>query len=117
MQDWDIRCDVVVVGSGGGALTGAYTAAANGLDTVVLEKTAVFGGTSSYSSASLWLPGSVVQKRAGLDDSTDKARTYLRTLLGDTGADRQEAYVTTAPEVVDFLERDPHLEFEVQART
>ncbi|AZZ81488.1 3-oxosteroid 1-dehydrogenase [Gordonia alkanivorans] len=114
MQDWDIRCDVVVVGSGGGALAGAYTAAANGLDTVVLEKTALFGGTSSYSGASLWLPGSVVQERAGLDDSTDNARTYLRALLGDAEADRQDAYVTTAPAVVEFLERDPHLEFEYQ---
>ncbi|MBD0862567.1 FAD-binding protein [Gordonia sp. zg691] len=114
MQDWDLRCDVLVIGSGGGALTGAYTAAANGLDTVVVEKTALFGGTSSYSGASIWLPGTVVQERAGLDDSTEKARTYLRALLGDAELDRQEAYVTTAPEVVNFLERDPNLEFEYQ---
>lgn len=112
MQDWTIRCDVLVVGSGGGALTGAYTAAATGLDTVVLEKTDVFGGTSSYSGASIWLPGTAVQERAGLDDSTEKARTYLRSVVGDFELDRQEAYVTTAPAVVDFLERDPNIEFE-----
>ena len=72
------ECDVVVVGSGGGALTGAYTAAAQGLSTIVLEKTDLFGGTSSYSGASIWLPGTQVQERAGLQDSTEKARTYLR---------------------------------------
>lgn len=114
MQDWTIQCDVLVVGSGGGALTGAYTAAANGLDTIVLEKTGLFGGTSSYSGASVWLPGTVVQERAGLDDSTEKARTYLRAVVGDSELERQEAYVTTAPAVVDFLERSPSIEFRYQ---
>ena len=63
MQDWTSECDVLVVGSGGGALTGAYTAAAQGLTTIVLEKTDRFGGTSAYSGASIWLPGTQVQER------------------------------------------------------
>ncbi|MDH3022794.1 FAD-dependent oxidoreductase [Gordonia alkanivorans] len=112
MQDWTIRCDVLVVGSGGGALTGAYAAATSGLDTVVVEKTALLGGTSSYSGGAMWLPGTVVQERAGLDDSTDKARTYLRALLGETESERQDAFVDTAPALVEFLERDSHIEFE-----
>lgn len=115
MQDWTDEYDVVVVGSGGGALTGAYTAAAQGLRTVVLEKTDVFGGTSSYSGASIWLPGTQVQERAGLPDSTELARTYLRALLGDVDADRQDAYVETAPAVVALLEQDPNIEFEFRA--
>lgn len=115
MHDWTIRCDVLVVGSGGGGLTGAYTAAAQGLNTIVLEKTGLFGGTSAYSGAALWLPGTAVQERANLGDSTDRARTYLRTLLGEFEIQRQEAYVTTAPTVVDFLERDPNIEFEWRA--
>ncbi|WP_028463576.1 FAD-dependent oxidoreductase [Nocardia sp. 348MFTsu5.1] len=112
MQDWTIRCDVLVVGSGGGALTGAYTAAANGFSTIVLEKTDLFGGTSAYSGAAVWLPGTAVQDRAGIGDSTEKARTYLRALVGDVDVERQEAYLTTAPAVVDFLESDPNIEFE-----
>ncbi|MFD4265327.1 FAD-dependent oxidoreductase [Rhodococcus sp. NPDC058481] len=115
MQDWTEEFDVVVVGSGGGALTGAYAAAAQGLRTVVLERTGLFGGTSSYSGASIWLPGTQVQERAGLADSTDNARTYLRALLGDSDAERQEAYVTTAPAVVELLERDPNIDFEYRA--
>lgn len=115
MQDWTDEYDVVVVGSGGGALTGAYTAAADGLRTAVLEKTGLFGGTSSYSGAAIWLPGTQVQERAGLPDSTELARTYLRSLLGDADADRQDAYVDTAPQVVEFLERNPHIEFEFRA--
>ncbi|MFZ2174485.1 MAG: FAD-dependent oxidoreductase [Rhodococcus sp. (in: high G+C Gram-positive bacteria)] len=112
MQDWTTECDVVVVGSGGGALTGAYTAASQGSSTLVLEKTRLFGGTSAYSGAAVWLPGTAVQERAGIGDSTELARTYLRAVVGERDVERQEAYLTTAPEVVDLLERDPHLEFE-----
>lgn len=115
MQDWTTECDVLVVGSGGGALTGAYTAAARGLTTIVLEKTDRFGGTSAYSGASIWLPGTQVQERAGLPDSTENARTYLRALLGDSESERQNAYVETAPDVVALLEQNPHIEFEFRA--
>ncbi|MGO4200976.1 FAD-dependent oxidoreductase [Rhodococcus sp. TAF43] len=115
MQDWTTECDVVVIGSGGGALTGAYTAASQGLSTIVLEKTDLFGGTSSYSGASIWLPGTQVQERAGLQDSTENARTYLRNLLGDAESVRQDAYVDTAPVVVALLEKDPNIEFEYRA--
>jgi len=50
--------DVVVVGSGGGALTGALLAQRAGLRTVVMEKTDRIGGTSAYSGGACWLPGS-----------------------------------------------------------
>ena len=69
-----VAADVVVVGSGGGALTGAYLAQRAGLSTVVLERTDLCGGTSAYSGGALWLPGSEVQQRAGLPDSTESAR-------------------------------------------
>jgi 3-oxosteroid 1-dehydrogenase len=113
---WDIECDVAVVGSGGGALAGAYTAAVQGLRTVVLEKTALFGGTSAYSGAGLFLPGNPAEARAGIADSVERGRTYLHSVLGDTGdpreAARREAFLTTAPAVVEFLERDPAIEFQ-----
>ena len=75
--------DVVVVGSGAGALTAAVLAARASLSTLVLEKSALLGGTSAYSGAACWLPGSEVQRRSGVPDSTESARTYLSSLLGD----------------------------------
>ena len=66
--------DVIVVGSGGGAMTAAFLAARAGLRTVVVERTGFLGGTSAYSGGACWLPGSAVQQRAGLPDSTDSAR-------------------------------------------
>lgn len=104
--------DVVVVGSGAGALTGAYVAAASGRSTVVLEATDRVGGTSSYSGAACWLPGTQVQERAGIGDSSESARTYLRALLGEATAAHQDAFVAHAPELVAFLEQDPALAFE-----
>ncbi|MFI0355361.1 FAD-dependent oxidoreductase [Actinomadura sp. 9N407] len=110
-RDWDDSFDVVVAGSGAGAMTGALVAAASGLRTVILEKTDLLGGTSAYSGASIWLPGTQVQQRANLDDSTENARTYLRALLGDDGEAHRESFLAAAPEVVEFLERDPVIEF------
>ncbi|WP_406135029.1 FAD-dependent oxidoreductase [Streptomyces sp. NBC_01089] len=114
-QDLETECDVLVVGSGAGALTGAYAAAAGGLDTTVIERTALFGGTSAYSGAACWLPGSRVQSRAGAGDSTELARAYLRALLGEETADRQDVFVAYAPAVVDLLEQNPDIAFAWQA--
>ena len=77
--------DVVVVGSGGGAMTGAFLAQKAGLSTVVVEKTALLGGTSAYSGGACWLPG---QRRCssapGIADSTERRATYLAAILEST---------------------------------
>lgn len=106
--------DVVVVGSGAGAMTAAYAAARRGASTLVLEKTDRLGGTSAYSGAACWLPGTEVQRRAGVEDSTDSARAYLRALLGDSTGERQDAFLDHAPRLVSLLESDPALEFSWQ---
>ena len=111
----DLTCDLVVVGSGAGAMTGAYLAARAGLDTLVLESTDRLGGTSAYSGAACWLPGSQVQERAGVGDSTVSARKYLRALLGDDVRGHQEAFLDRAPALVAELEADPALEFQWRA--
>jgi 3-oxosteroid 1-dehydrogenase len=113
-ESWDDEYDVVVAGSGAGAMAGALAAASGGLRTAVLEKTRVLGGTSAYSGSAIWLPGTRVQERAGIGDSTESARAYLRALIGDGTAAHREAFLETAPELVDFLERDPAIEFEFQ---
>jgi 3-oxosteroid 1-dehydrogenase len=108
--------DVIVVGSGGGAMTGAALAAKAGLRTLVVEKTSYLGGTSAYSGGACWLPGSQVQQRAGIPDSTEGAREYLAAILEDVDSDlaqaRIEAFLAHAPELVAELEADPDLDFE-----
>ncbi|WP_418057516.1 FAD-dependent oxidoreductase [Pimelobacter simplex] len=104
--------DVVVVGSGGGALTGAALAATAGLSTLVLERTPLIGGTSAYSGGACWLPGTQVQQRAGLPDSTEGARAYLAAVLDDPDQERVEALLAQAPRLVEQLEADPLMELE-----
>lgn len=114
-MSWDGEYDVVVVGSGAGAMTGAYLAAKAGQSVVVVEKTDLLGGTSSYSGAAAWLPGSDVQQRAGNQDSTESARTYLNALLEDPDQEKLEAFLTHSPVLVAALEEDPALAFTWQA--
>ncbi|WP_051485909.1 FAD-dependent oxidoreductase [Nocardioides sp. J54] len=104
--------DVVVVGSGGGAMTGAALAARAGLRTLVLERTPLIGGTSAYSGGACWLPGTDVQQRAGLPDSTEGARAYLEAVLDKPDHERVEALLRQAPRLVAALEADPLMDFE-----
>jgi succinate dehydrogenase/fumarate reductase flavoprotein subunit len=76
-QPWDLQCDVLVVGSGGGALAGALLAARAGLRVVLIEKTDRYGGTTTYSGGALWIPLSAPIERAGVNDSPVRVEEYL----------------------------------------
>ncbi|MFL6106430.1 MAG: FAD-dependent oxidoreductase [Marmoricola sp.] len=104
--------DVVVVGSGGGAMTAAYLAQKHGLSTVVVEKTSYVGGTSAYSGGACWLPGSSVQRSAGIDDSTESARAFLGALLADPDSEKVEAFLAESPRLVAELLEDDAIDFE-----
>jgi 3-oxosteroid 1-dehydrogenase len=48
-DSFDHVVDVLIVGSGGGGMTAALTADASGLDALVVEKSASFGGSTALS--------------------------------------------------------------------
>ncbi|MGW5648660.1 FAD-binding protein [Saccharopolyspora sp. NPDC003752] len=109
---WDDECDVLVIGSGGGALTGAYTAAREGLSVIVAEATDKFGGTTAYSGGGLWFPGNAVLRRAGDQDTLADAKTYFRAVVGDrTPRELQDAFLDNGGRLVDYLEADDDFEF------
>lgn len=114
MTHWDEEVDVLVAGSGGG-LSGAYTAAREGLTVLLVEATEKFGGTTSYSNGGgMWFPCNPVLQRAGVDDTIEDALEYFRAVVGDrTPAALQEAFVRNGAKVIEYLEQDESLAFQV----
>lgn len=108
----DIACDVLVIGSGAGGLSTAVCAAARGLDVLVIEKEASLGGTTAQSGGWLWIPCSPHARRAGVDDTPEAAKTYLRHEIGeDWDETRIDAFLAAGPEMVDFFERETAVRF------
>jgi 3-oxosteroid 1-dehydrogenase len=96
--------DLVVVGSGVGGLVTALRAHALGLRPVVLEKSALVGGTTAWSGGAFWAPDNPVMRAHGVPDSAADAARYLAAVVGDDSSpDRQRAYVERAGETVAFL--------------
>ncbi|HEY7052209.1 MAG TPA: FAD-binding protein [Mycobacterium sp.] len=115
MVNWDHECDVLVAGSGGGGVTGAYTAAREGLDVILVEATEKFGGTTAYSGGGgVWFPCNPVLLRAGTDDTIDDAFEYYRAVVGDrTPRALQETYVRGGAPLIEYLEADENLKFQL----
>ena len=68
---FDHEVDVLVVGSGGGGMTAALKADADGLDTLIVEKSPQFGGSTALSGGGIWVPGAPSQRRAGYTPPPD----------------------------------------------
>ena len=111
--DFSEEHDVLVAGSGGGGVTGAYTAAREGLDVLLIESTGKFGGTTAYSGGGgVWFPCNPVLLRAGTDDTIEDALTYYRAVVGDrTPRALQETFVRGGAPLIEYLEQDPNLKF------
>lgn len=112
-DDFDHVVDVLIVGSGGGGMTAALTAAACGLDALVIEKSARFGGSTALSGGGIWVPGAPAQRRAGYSPSPEDVIRYLQQITEGLVSDaRIRQYVESAPRMLEFLEGlSPWLEF------
>jgi len=101
---WDAVYDVVVVGSGAGAMTAALRAHDQGLSVLVVEKAAEYGGTTAISGGGIWIPCNDQIEGLGGNDSREEAQAYLRATVGeDYDPARMDAYLEHGPRMVGYL--------------
>jgi 3-oxosteroid 1-dehydrogenase len=106
---------VLVVGSGAGAMTAALRAHDLGLNVLLLEKSAEYGGTSAVSGGGIWIPNNHRIAALGGTDSVEEAIRYLKAVTyGEIDDGRIEAYVEHGREMVEYLEQRSQVRFEAQ---
>ena len=103
-EAWDRETDVLVVGSGGGALTAAIVAIDAGAKVVIIEKSDLYGGTTATSGGVVWIPNSGLADPALHQDSEEEALTYIGALTeGLVPEDQMRAFVENAPRMLDYI--------------
>ena len=77
ISGWDAITDVIVVGSGAGALSAAISASQLGGKVIVLEKSTVAGGMTAKSTGGIWTPNSHLLRAQGTVDKREDAIRYM----------------------------------------
>lgn len=99
--------DVIVLGAGAGGMTAAAVAADQGLETLVVEKTTLVGGTTAYAGGMVWAPNNPKKGDVGSTDTLEAAQAYLDATAGrGAGADLRRIFLERAPEAIDYLDRN-----------
>ncbi|RJT22827.1 FAD-binding protein [Chakrabartia godavariana] len=112
-KTWDREIDTLVVGSGAGGLLSALVAADNHADVLVIEKEALWGGTSATSGAGIWIPASDQARAAGFEDNVDDAFKYVRALSKENVPDANiRAFVDNAAPMLRWVTNKTEINYQ-----
>ena len=104
MTTWDQSVDVLIVGSGAGAMAAAICAHDRGGKVLLIEKTHLYGGSSAMSGGSLWIPNNHLMAAAGVRDSAEDALVYMKAITrGDVPEEKLRTYADAAPVMLKYL--------------
>jgi len=111
---WDEEYDLVVLGAGAGGMTAALVSAVEGMRTLLVERSDQVGGTTAYSSGTVWIPDNTQQRELGVTNDAAAALQYLDALVGDR-ADRRlrEAFIAAGPVMLEYLAKHTDVGFRV----
>lgn len=74
--------DLVVLGAGGAGMSAALYGAIAGARVLLVESTEYVGGTTAYSAATTWVPGTHLAPQVNKDDSIERAAHFLDLAVG-----------------------------------
>ena len=111
-QPFDHSVDLLVVGSGAGAMTAAIRAKDLGADVLLVEKTELYGGSSAMSGGSLWIPCNHLMKHDGIiDDTPEEALEYLKDITeGQVPEGKLHKYIDEAAKMLEYMHENSRLD-------
>ena len=99
------QCDVIILGTGAAGLTAALAATHEGASVRIFEKSELIGGTTAMSGGIIWIPNNHLQEGSGVEDSREKALSYLESLsLGQIDSDMAATFVDNGPKMLKWIE-------------
>jgi len=102
---WDRELDFLVIGSGAAGFAAALRAADAGLDTLMVEASPLYGGSTAISGGVVWVPNNPQLASRGIQDSREESLAYLRHIsAGRVPEDRLAAYVDGSLRMLDWME-------------
>jgi succinate dehydrogenase/fumarate reductase flavoprotein subunit len=111
-----LTVDVLVIGSGASGMATAVTAASHGLDVLVVEKQAQYGGTTARSGGWLWIPGTHLAKEQGINEPPGAAKEYLKhETTSHFDEKRVDAFLQSGPEAIAFFSEKTCVHFDMPA--
>ncbi len=104
--------DVIVLGSGAAGMAACLFARLNGLSALLVERTDYLGGTSAFSAATIWVPGSQLAASVGAPpDDIAHARTFLNETVGNhSSAAMRDAFLHWGPQAIAKLQGETQVQ-------
>jgi len=94
----------------------AVTAASQGLDVLVVEKEAQYGGTTARSGGWLWVPGTHLAKEQGIHEPPGAAKAYLKhETTTHFDEKRVDAFLENGPKAIEFFTKNTCVQFDMPA--
>jgi 3-oxosteroid 1-dehydrogenase len=111
-ENWDHSVDVLIVGSGAGAMVSGLVGHDQDASVLLIEKGDQYGGSSAMSGGGLWIPCNHLARDAGMRDTPEAAWNYLKGCVGDAADDdRLRAYLENSPKMLAYLCEKTRCEF------
>ena len=107
--------DLVVIGSGGAGFSAALNAAIDGARVLLVERMAHVGGTTAWSAATTWIPGTKRGLEVNPDDTPERVAKFLDLAVGErSDAQLRQSFIDNGPHAIAKLETHSALQFQVR---